>query len=300
MNWGAISWLQRFWDIRAACNFIGGGGGSSLVFWAALGLAGGLPYTTAALTGMVLVGGGLFMVWLEIGKPWRALNVFFRPQTSWMTREGLVALPLFALGLLAVLIDAKVIASWATWSPIIPAMLAAIICLVFLYCQLRILNSARGLPAWREPRAMPLLGLSGLCEGLAIYLLLNALLGIVPMALLGALIILLAARAMAWHTYVAALARAATPESTMTALINMRAGFLIVGHLLPAILIVSVYAWPGMASVFLAVAGIVVTLAGWWFKVILVTKAAYIPATAIPHTPVRGRQGPPAGIKRTT
>jgi phenylacetyl-CoA:acceptor oxidoreductase subunit 2 len=103
VQWGAASRLQRFWDLRAACNFIGGGTGCGLLFWAAIGLAGGLPYFPAALIGLMFVGAGLFMVWLEIGKPWRAFNLFFRPQTSWMTREGIVSLPLFATGAIAVL-----------------------------------------------------------------------------------------------------------------------------------------------------------------------------------------------------
>ncbi len=98
MQWGATSRLQRFWDIRAALNFIGGGTGSSLLVWASVGLLAGCPYFAAGLTGLAFVAGGLFMVWLEIGKPWRAFNLLFRPQTSWMTREGIVALFLFATG----------------------------------------------------------------------------------------------------------------------------------------------------------------------------------------------------------
>ena len=40
------------------------------------------------------IGAGLTCVWLEIGRPLRAINVFFHPQTSWMTREGIVAVPI--------------------------------------------------------------------------------------------------------------------------------------------------------------------------------------------------------------
>ena len=89
---------QTYWDIRAAGNFIGGGSGSGLIAVSALAaLTGELEAARLPmLAGVVLVGLGLSLVWLEIGKPWRALNVFFHPQTSWMTRESLVAGPLLA------------------------------------------------------------------------------------------------------------------------------------------------------------------------------------------------------------
>ena len=51
--------------------------------------------------GLALVGLGLFCVWLEIGRPLRALHVFFNPRTSWMTREAFVATLLFPAGLAA-------------------------------------------------------------------------------------------------------------------------------------------------------------------------------------------------------
>lgn len=300
MSWGATSRLQRFWDIRAACNFIGGGTGSSLLVWAALGLVAGLPYFPTALVGLAFVAFGLFMVWLETGKPSRAFNLFFRPQTSWMTREGMVALPLLTLGAIAVLFDAELELLPATPSPVVPAMLTAALCLVFLYCQLRILNSARGLPAWSEPRAMPLLGLSGLAEGLGLYLLLTAILGFAPVAMIIILVVLVSARAIAWHSYIAGLRLSAAPESTMAAMVAMRNGFLIAGHVLPVILLVLTYVWPNVATIFSALAGVTAALAGWWFKVVLMTRAAYIPATVVPHAPVRGRRGPPAAAKRIT
>lgn len=296
MQWGATSRLQRFWDIRAACNFIGGGSGSSLLWWAALGLIAGLPYVEAALTGLVLVAAGLIMVWLEIGKPWRAFNVFFRPQTSWMTREGIVALPLFAAGALSVLFAADLALLPNSVSPVVPAMLTATFSLAFLYCQLRILHSARSLPAWREPWAMPLLGLSGLTEGLGLYLLVTAILGTVSMIFVTVAVAMIVARTIAWHVYVVALTRSGAPEPTMAALIDMRAGFLIAGHALPILLIVFAYIWPDLAIPYSALAGIVTALGGWYLKIVLITRAAYIPKVAIPIPPVRGRRGSPGGV----
>ena len=298
MSWGATARLQRFWDIRAACNFIGGGTGSSLLVWAALGLLAGLPYFPIALVGILFIGAGLFMVWLEIGKPWRAFRVFFRPQTSWMTREGIVAQPLLALGAIAIVFDADVALQLTTPSPIVPAVLTAALCLVFLYCQLRILNSARGLPAWSEPRAMPLLGLSGLTEGLGMYLLLTAVLGFTSIVMMVIMVVLVGARALAWHSYIDGLKNGSAPAATITTLVAMRSGFLLAGHVLPVILLALAFAWPGMSIILTALASITAAIAGWWFKVILMTRAAYIPATVIPHAPVRGRRGPPAAVKR--
>src|SRR4051794_33708871 len=82
---------QRNWDLRAAGNFIGGGAGAGLIITAALAAASGAPFRLALAIGLGGVLAGLSLVWLEIGKPWRALNVFFHPRTSWMTREAIVA-----------------------------------------------------------------------------------------------------------------------------------------------------------------------------------------------------------------
>jgi phenylacetyl-CoA:acceptor oxidoreductase subunit 2 len=298
LNWGAASRLQRFWDIRAACNFIGGGTGSSLLWWAALGMIAGLPYFPAALIGLSFIAAGLIMVWLEIGRPWRALNVFHRPQTSWMTRESIIALPLFIVAGIAILVDAGTDLPLAPRSPVVPAMISAVLALAFLYCQLRIIHSAQALPAWREPRAMPLLGLSGLAEGFAeglgVYLLVTAILGDASTIMMVMALLVLIARAFAWHVYIVALGRSAAPEPTLAALIRMRSNFLIAGHVFPALLIIVAYSWPPATATFSALAGIAAALAGWLLKITLVTKAGYIPELIIPTVPVRGRRDHPA------
>jgi phenylacetyl-CoA:acceptor oxidoreductase subunit 2 len=294
LNWGAASRLQRFWDIRAACNFIGGGTGGALLWWAALGMIAGLPYFPAALIGLSFIAAGLVMVWLEIGRPLRALNVFHRPQTSWITRESIIALPLFAVGGIAVLLDAGVELPLAPRSPIVPAVVCAVLGLAFLYCQLRMIHSAQGLPAWREPRVMPLLGLSGLTEGLGVHLLVTAILGDASTIMMAMALLVLVGRAFAWHAYIVSLGRSASPESTLAALIRMRGKFLLAGHVFPALLIIVAYVWPPMTAPFSALAGIAAALAGWLLKITLITKAGYIPELVIPTVPVRGRRDHPA------
>jgi len=293
VSWGTAHRLQNFWDARAACNFIGGGSGSSLLFWAALGLVAGLPYASAALIGLLLVAFGLVMVWLEIGKPWRAFNLFFRPQTSWMTREGIIAIPLFAAGALSVLIAADPLPPITSTSPVIPALLTAVLGLTFLYCQLRILNTARSLPAWREPWAMPLLGISGLTEGLGIYLMVMAVMGIVPVALVLVAWVLLIARAFLWQIYVKALRKSGAPAPTLQAFHAMDNFFLIAAHASPVVLIALVIILPDLAIPLSALAGATATLGGWYLKFVVVTRAAYIPKFEIPTLPIRGQRGSP-------
>ena len=145
--------LQRSWDSRAAWNFIGGGAGTGLLLAAAAALPAGWPYFPAGALGIALIGFGLSMVWLEIGRPFRALNVFFHPQTSWMSREALLALPLLTLAGIATLADQSFVSlPLQRHLPVTPlASAAAALGLAFLYCQARILRASHGVPAWREP-----------------------------------------------------------------------------------------------------------------------------------------------------
>ena len=149
--------LQTQWDWRAAGNFMFGGSGGALILMAAIASWPGTPNLVIGLAALVFVGLGLFLVWLEIGRPWRFLHVFFHPQTSWMTREASVSVLLFAATFTGVLMQA-------------PGLLAAagLLGFLFLYCQGRILRASKGIPAWREPAVVPLIMSTGLAEGAAI------------------------------------------------------------------------------------------------------------------------------------
>jgi phenylacetyl-CoA:acceptor oxidoreductase subunit 2 len=280
---------QRFWDYRAACNFVGGGTGTGLLVFAAVGAAAGLPYFLPGLVGLAFVGLGLMMVWFEIGRPWRAINVFFRPQTSWMSRESIVAVFLFAIGAIAL---------GSAWpgvrlpltmsSPIAPALLTALTGLGFLSCQIGMLHAVRGVPAWRERTLMPLVGLTGLVEGLGLYLIFMALWGrVLPGMLLIALGLILA-RALAWHVYRVALDRSRVSPMTMAALERIRTGFLLAGHGLPAVLLVVALLWQEQAGPLVALAGAAATVGGWLFKLVLITRAAHTRGVSLPVVPVRG------------
>ncbi|MFQ5624271.1 MAG: 4Fe-4S dicluster domain-containing protein, partial [Paracoccaceae bacterium] len=150
--------LQKCWDWRAAANFIFGGAGSGLFAASALGAPAGLTMLPPMLIALALVGLGLTCVWLEIGRPWRFINVYFHPRRSWMTREAIAALPFFATGLLTVFTGSSALGA-----------AAAFFALVFLYCQARIVQASKGIPAWRHRLTIPLMVITGLSEGLGLY-----------------------------------------------------------------------------------------------------------------------------------
>ncbi|CAA7617001.1 Phenylacetyl-CoA:acceptor oxidoreductase (fragment) [Candidatus Terasakiella magnetica] len=153
---------QKSWDLRAAANFIGGGTGTGLIVMSVAAGFFGADTAVSLAVGAGFVMAGLSMVWLEIGKPWRALNVFFHPQTSWMTREGIVAGPLVAAVAGCVLVPL----------PGLP-LAAAILAAGFLFCQARILKASRGIPAWKQPALLPFILVTGWAEGAAMLVLLG-------------------------------------------------------------------------------------------------------------------------------
>ena len=115
------------------------------------------------LVALALITLGLLLLMFKIGRPWRFLHVLRQPQRSWMSREAWVAGVLFPLALAAL------------WSGHWIALLAAaMVGLIFLFCQGMILEQAKGIPAWRTPRVIALIMATGLAEGCGLFLLLAA------------------------------------------------------------------------------------------------------------------------------
>lgn len=195
--------LQRNWDSRAAWNFIGGGAGTGLLLVGAAALPSGWPYFFAGALGFALIGFGLSMVWLEIGRPFRALNVFLHPQTSWMSREALFALPLLTLAGIATLADQNFVSLPLQMRlPVTPlASAAAALGLAFLYCQARILRASHGVPAWREPSLQWVIIVTGITEGLGLLLFLSFFVGPLPAWAIPTSLASLIARAGVWEYY---------------------------------------------------------------------------------------------------
>lgn len=282
---------QTNWDWRAASNFIGGGTGSGLLLFAAISSALGsaVSVSVALCAALVLIALGLFCVWLEIGRPWRSMNVMRHMQTSWMTRESLLAPFLFGAGLTALAVGSAV----ALW-------LGALLAMLFLYCQARLLNAAKGIPAWRQERVVPLIIVTGLTEGAGMLMLLTALAGSPPYMLWlpATLLVLLLLRALLWRGYRKNLATRGAPQQSLAVLDRLELPFIKIGHWALAPVLVLLLLQPTLAGAqwLAALAGLIAVAGGWLFKYMLIVRAGYNQGYALPHVPVRGGAGPGSGL----
>ncbi len=284
MSQTATSRRQRSWDLRAAGNFIGGGSGAGLIAIAAAAAVSGAPFRLALALGLGGVAAGLSLVWLEIGKPWRAFNVFFHARTSWMTREGMVAIVLIPVGAIACLTG-----------NVPAALFAALLAAGFLFCQARILRAARGIPAWRQEQIVTLILATGLAEGSGIFLIAGAsATRWLVIALFAALL-----REAAWLSYRAGLA--ATPQAARSlavfataparlarvaqlaglAAITVALGIVVAAHGVPS----------GVAVPLAWIGGALAALSGWGMKALLITRAGFTRAVILPAVPTRGKGG---------
>ena len=255
---GINPWRQTYWDWRAAGNFIAGGCGSGLLLITTVAALRGGPIDEPTLLSLGLVMIGLALVWMELGRPWRFLHVFFNPHTSWMTREAIVSMPLLVLGL------ATVSTGWLSL-----LCLTAIVSLAFLYCQGRILIAAKGIPVWRTPRIMGLILTTGVVEGGGIYLLLVPWLapetnGQAYALVLILLLILIGGRLAAWWAYRDGLKHKA-PKAALEVIDRSSFLFITVGHIVPALAIILAWLFPGAQLAWGLLAAVTSTLAGWRF-----------------------------------
>ncbi len=280
--------LQRNWDWRAAANFIFGGTGAGL-FAAGVIAALFTPVSwLASFIALALVGAGLFCVWLEIGRPWRFLNVFRNPTTSWMSREAMVAMPFFAFGALYLFSPPSILL------PVV-GLIAALFGVAFLYCQARIVAATKGIPAWRQQGIVPLMLTTGLTEGVGLLAVIAVLTGPVgptmPLALV--LLALLGARALAWRRYRAALGATGAPTATFAVLDDPWRGLS-----MPVQAAVVLLALIGLFSPpVLVLAGLGALASGWDFKFLLITRAAFNQGYAIDRMPAHGGTHSAPGLK---
>lgn len=262
--------LQRHWDWRAAGNFICGGTGTGLVIATALAWANGASSGLALFVGLGFVGLGLLFVWLEIGRPWRAINVFFHPHISWMTREALLGPPLMASGAAALFIDFRFV------------VIAALFAAGYLYCQARMLHASRGIPAWCQKELPLLIVATGLAEGTGLYLVIADASTLMILAALAASTFREAVR----EIYRRGLIRAKAPAGTLAWLGLPTENALSAARLAAIILFVfALIGWP-----IAALGGLLALISGWGLKFMLITRAAFNRGPVIPHTPVRGRE----------
>lgn len=267
---------QYQWDWRAAGNFMAGGAGAGLLVFGQLSGLKGAAATVLLLGGLGLVGLGLLCVWLEIGRPLRAMNVFFNARSSWMSREALVSVFVFALGL-------GLLAGVKAWPA--PLVIAA---LAFVYCQGRIVQGAKGIPTWRAPMTVPLIVFTGLAEGAGLFWIVAAWQpASVALVALSAAVVLM--RWLLWRAWRASVA--AAPAPALAAIDKAGAALQWLGSAAPLalMLLASLGAMQGTwSAVLLAAAGAAMAATGAWFKFTLITRAAYYQGFSLTRLPVRG------------
>jgi phenylacetyl-CoA:acceptor oxidoreductase 26-kDa subunit len=259
--------LQTHWDWRAAGNFMFGGTGCGLILMTAAASYPASPPLALALPALAFIGLGLLLVWLEIGRPWRALHVFFHPQTSWMTREGSVGTVLFPVALAGLIWD-------------IPALvaLAGLLGLTYLYCQGRILLASKGIPSWREPAIVPLIIATGLCEGTGLLLLTMYLMDIAAYNgwVLFAFAGFLAFRSYAWSSYLNKLNVAKAPTKTLSILNGIHPVILWAANVVPLVLLLAAMFLSSMTTLLACTAAALAVLGGWYMKFNIVARASQV------------------------
>lgn len=149
--------------------------GYGLWFWVCLGLllgAGrgeqaGTISLFALLLGFVLVSVGLLSSTLHLGKPLRAWRAFSQWRTSWLSREGVLAILCFVpfLGAIAPLVlpVPAMVAAIALFA-LLPLSLATVVCTAMIY------SSLKTIPAWSHRLVVPGYLLFALFTGGLLYL----------------------------------------------------------------------------------------------------------------------------------
>ncbi len=134
------------------------GAGYGLLFWLGLWLLAGSNAPTAASTlvmlavGFVLVVAGLLASVAHLGRPLRAWRAFSQWRSSWLSREGVIAVVSLAV------VVALAIAVGRDLAPGVVLALATALCLVAaltVYCTARIYSSLRPVPAWHNGWVLP-------------------------------------------------------------------------------------------------------------------------------------------------
>lgn len=268
--------LQRSWDARAAANFVFGGAGAGAIVAAACAGGPGIR-PPVILLGLVLVATGLALVATELGRPLRALHVFFHLGGSWMSREALAA---------TLLVPAAIAAVFgvpgAQW-------VAAVLAATFVLSQAAMLKAAYGIPAWRAPFVVALIVATALTEGSGIVLVAASWRGELSALLTVAVGALALVRAVVWLLYRRALA-AIGANDARDALTGAGRFLLAAGTAVPLALAVVATSGVGESGVRIAaaLAGVLAVAGGVFAKYALVTRAGFRQAYALAHLPVRG------------
>lgn len=293
--------LQKFWDWRAAMNWIFGGVGTGLALTGAAaigvgalgaGAGSGLFFVSAALVAI-----GLFCVFLKIGRQMRFWRAATRWQSSWMTRELYAALVFFPSVLASLLVPGPV-----------PFAFVAASAAAFLVCQAKILHRARGIPAWRVPLMPWMIVATALLEGAGALALLVALRDAALrspswVAIAASSIVVLAAlNAGLWRAYVGTARAQGVPPLSRRVLEALTPWLHVVGHAAPIALALLAWLVPALSGAGLALAGIAAIAGGAAWKYTVIVRAAYMQGFDLRRMPQRGsgRLAAPARMDEAT
>ncbi|QNP39660.1 dimethyl sulfoxide reductase anchor subunit family protein [Lysobacter solisilvae (ex Woo and Kim 2022)] len=154
------------------------GAGYGLLAWTALAAmlrwAGAQSLLACVVLALVLVTVGLLSSTAHLGKPQRAWRAFSQWRTSWLSREGVLALATYVPALaLAALAAVTVFAAHGDdslprgWSGAIIAtgVLLLLGALATVACTAMIYASLKPIPAWRHPAVVPVYLLFALLTG---------------------------------------------------------------------------------------------------------------------------------------
>ena len=109
------------------------------------------PWMVAFALGLVLVSIGLSSSVFHLGKPLRAWRAFSQWRTSWLSREGVASIIVYAAAGVFLL---SVYFEWMLLLDV-SAVMIAIASIGTVYCTAMIYASLRPVPAWRHPLVIP-------------------------------------------------------------------------------------------------------------------------------------------------
>jgi DMSO reductase anchor subunit len=182
------------------------GAGYGLLVWLALAVLVGAVAPTGALatTGLVvalaLVTAGLLSSALHLGRPERAWRAVTQWQTSWLSREGVLALATYVPAGLWLLVQWLWPSAW--WIlPALLALLAAVGAMSTVWATGMIYQSLPTIRAWSEPMVAPVYVVLALATGAVLLALLQAAFGASRQVMTVVAAVLLLAAAIAKWLY---------------------------------------------------------------------------------------------------
>ncbi|HKN79018.1 DMSO reductase anchor subunit [Lysobacter niabensis] len=149
------------------------GAGYGLLFWSALAALFNwmrpIPLLAAVVLGLLLVTIGLLSSVGHLGKPQRAWRAFSQWRTSWLSREGVMAVATYVPAMALLLVVLGNLSAHGAVHVGVPGVIACSLLLVLtpltVYCTAMIYASLKPIPAWCHSFVVPVYLLFALLTG---------------------------------------------------------------------------------------------------------------------------------------